>query len=155
MRRFDFNLQRILSLREYREKEWEIKLGEITGRCVRLKQQIADRRGNRESALRAWHYSGLSDVVYAGYMEEYMQRMNLEQIRLENELEKAEEERAEVQQKFIIASREKKVLENLKTKRQQEYYKQQLKTEYRNVDDMNNGTAVRRMNQSASKAGRF
>jgi len=154
MKRFDFNLQRILSLREYREKEWEIKLGEITGRCVSLSRKIEDRIRNRQAALRTWHETGSNDVFYAAYMEEYMQRLSIEQIRLEDELEEAEVRRAEVQQKYLEASKERKVLENLKDKRRQEYYKEQLKTEFRNVDEMNTSAALRKMRQSAGDPGR-
>lgn len=154
MKRFHFNLQRILALREYREKDWEIKLGEVTGRCVRLKQSILERTRNRESALRAWHQTALTDVLYARSMEEYIRRMNHEQARLEVELEQAEAEREEVQKQFIEASRERKVLENLKDKRMQEYYKDQLKTEFKNIDEMNTGAAVRKLRQSGAPTGR-
>lgn len=154
MKRFDFNLQRILSLREYREKDWEIRLGEITGRCLRLKNDIDQRIRNRKAALYTWHQEGTTDVSYAGYMEEYIQRMNLEQVRLETELEEAEEQRAEVQRKFLEASRDRKVLDNLKSKRQKEHYKEELSKEFKIMDEMNTSAVVRELRQPAAEDGR-
>ncbi|MBN2051244.1 MAG: flagellar export protein FliJ [Spirochaetales bacterium] len=153
MKRFQFNLQRILSLREYKEKEWEIKLGEITGRCVHLQSAVADRIRNREEVLKLRHREGPEDLQYAEYMEDYFQRMMVEQKYLEQELLEAERKRVEIQESFLGASRDRKVLDNLKEKRQKEYYKAQAAAEFKHLDEMNSGAAVRKMAYRTAEGG--
>ena len=51
MKAFRFKLERILSLRKHREREWEIKLAEITGECVRLSREIEERSMSKAEAF--------------------------------------------------------------------------------------------------------
>lgn len=42
MRRFRFRLDRLLAIRGYREREWEIRLADITRICMSLDRQLRD-----------------------------------------------------------------------------------------------------------------
>ena len=42
MQRFQFRLERLLDLRKYREREWELKLAEITGICLMIRRRIEE-----------------------------------------------------------------------------------------------------------------
>ena len=141
MKKFHFSLERLLKLKEHIEEEWEIKLGEATGRCVRIRKGIEERRGNHVRTLQ--DRGGLShqDLMAS---ELYMGRMRQEVVELEKELEEAEEERLNVQGFFLEASRERKVLQKLKEKKEAIHKQDQLKKDFDVLDDINSGAAARR-----------
>ena len=147
MRKFMFSLQRLLSLREYTEKEWETKLGEITSRCNGFRRDIRKREelhsnilGNRKPG------TSLEELQVS---ELFMLRMRDEVSNLRQELEIAETRRDEVQQKYLEASRERKVLTRLKERQEAEYYREQVKEEMKLIDDINTSAAVRKRNMSS------
>ncbi|MBI9103236.1 MAG: flagellar export protein FliJ [Spirochaetales bacterium] len=142
MRRFVFSLQRLLSLRERKEKDWETKLGEVVSRCNKLKRDIREcERLHRETLGVRSADGGLGQLAASEF---YMRRMREDVIKFQAELEKTEIEKDKVQVKYLEASRDRKVLEKLKEKQETEYYKEQLKEEMKMIDDINTSTAVRK-----------
>ena len=140
MKKFHYPLERLLKLRRHTEQEWEIKLGEATGRCVRIKRAIAQREANHRRVL--GERGSLSpDNLMAG--ELYLSRMRQEAAALRQELEEAEAERLKVQASFLEASRERKVLQKLKEKQEKAYLKEELKREFAEADDRNSGASAR------------
>ena len=75
-------------------------------------------------------------------MEFYKHRMNKEAGELRNKLVRAEKERDKVKADFLEVSKNRKILTKLKEKREKEYYKQQLKQEFNNTDEINNSRAA-------------
>ncbi len=143
MRRFVFTLQRLLNLKEYREKECETELGEVTSRCVRFRRDIKDCESlhRKTLAVRSGH-TAIEELVSS---ELFMRRMREDVVRLNTELEEAEKERDEVQKRYLEASRERKVLDKLKEKQSDSYYKEQAKEEMKNMDEINTSSAVRKI----------
>ncbi len=141
MKAFHFKLERILSLRKHREREWEIRLAEVTGRCVQLSREIEDR--NRRKGETLLQMPGAGSV--SGYLaiHGYMKRLEQEMEKKSAELAVAEQEREAVQEKYLEYSRERKVLDNLKEKREREYRKTQKMEEVKEIDDINTGRAAR------------
>jgi flagellar FliJ protein len=143
MKKFRFNLERLLRIREHVEHEWEIKLGKAVSECVRIENKIAHcgteisrvilTRGNIESRE--------TDFLS---MELYKRRMNKEILELTAELEEAEKQKEKVREAFIEYSKNRKVLSKLKEKREREYYKEQKKIEFNTVDEINNSRVVGR-----------
>ena len=116
MRAFRFKLERILALRKYREREWEIKLAGATGECVQLRRDIEDREARKAGAL---NYA----PDHTTHL--YMARLQQEADRKAKELIEAEKRREEVQTEYLVASRDRKVLDKLKEKRSGAYLKEQ------------------------------
>ncbi len=144
MKRFHFRLDRLLELRRYREREWELKLATITGRCLLINQKIQQNRHNIVQTIRGRHMSGgrldLSSLYAA---ELYLSRLDHEIGTLETELELREKERDEINQKYLEVSRDRKVLEKLREKKESGYYREQKKEEFRTADDITTGRAAR------------
>jgi flagellar protein FliJ len=55
-----------------------------------------------------------------------------------------------VRARYLEASKERKVLDKLRERREGEYYERQLDDEYRAVDDMNTSAAAVRVKDAAS-----
>ena len=142
MKRFSFNLERLLKLREHEEQEWEIKLGRAVTECVRIENDIRQRSSEIDRVLRTrGSVDGREDAFYA--MEMYKRRMSSELAELGDELSRAEAERDKVREQFLEFSKRRKVLSKLKEKREAEYYKEQMKIEHDLIDEINNARAVR------------
>ncbi|MDC7228574.1 MAG: flagellar FliJ family protein [Spirochaetales bacterium] len=143
MKKFQFNLQRLLNLREHEEHEWEIKLGQAVTECVRIEGEIKNRTSEIDRVLRTrGAVDGREDQLLA--MELYKRRMKFELIELGDELKRAESKRDEIRGDFLEVSRNRKVLSRLKEKREAEYYKDQLKKEHDQIDEINNARAAGR-----------
>ena len=76
--------------------------------------------------------------------ENYINRLGQERKSLEKELEERKRQHSEVQQKYQEVSRDKKVLEKLKEKRESDYYKQAKLGEFKEVDDLNSSQFLRK-----------
>jgi flagellar FliJ protein len=145
MRRFRFRLEQLLELRRYREREWEQKLAAVTGSIVHLRNQISQREGRIGHALKGRRQAvGPVDMTDLTANELYLLRLDQEIGSLENELAVHEENRREVQKHYADASRQRKVLDRLKEKRQENYRRQQRRGELQEMDDINTARAARK-----------
>jgi len=144
MRKFQFNLEKILELRKYDEQQWEIKLGQATGRCNALKKKIEERRSSRKRTFNQRHLD-TGDMRMFMYVENYTHRMDQEITELRAELEQAEKERKGVQEKFLEVSKKRKILDKLKERKQQVYYKQQEKQEQKVLDEISSAQYARKL----------
>ena len=141
MRRFAFKLERLLKLREHAEKDWENRLGEITSRCNVCRRRIAGKEADHSRILEARSRgTGVTDLTAA---ELFMRRMREEIRSLNGELAGLEKTREEIQARYLEASRERKILQKLKERQEQEYMKEQVKEEAKILDDINNSAAAR------------
>lgn len=152
MKRFQFNMEKVLELRRYEERRWEMKLGEITGKCVSVNRRIkehAETRNKVFSKRRITSESAFSDFRLA---DRYIMRLEKEKEKLSLELKEYEKEREQIKKKYLEASRKRKVIEKLKERKQEQYYHQQRKEEQKEIDDI---TASRRTGdiESFEKAG--
>jgi len=141
MKAFHFKLERLLNLRKYREREWEIRLAEVTGRCVRLSKEIEERTGRKAEVFLRGNLGASASEYLA--VHGFMKRLDQEIERKSAELASNEREREAVQEKYLEYSRERKVLDNLKAKRESEYRKIQKVEEVKQIDDINTGRAAR------------
>jgi flagellar FliJ protein len=139
MKRFRFNLEKVLELRRYEERRWELKLGEVTGRCVSINRRIKERTEDRRRIFEQRRLGGSEGFADFRAADRYAERMDQERQRLSRELESCEREREEVRQGFLEASRRRKVIERLKERKEQHYYRQQRKEEQKELDDIAGG----------------
>ena len=141
MKRFNFSLRRLLELKKYREHQWEIKLGEATGKCEQLKSEIGRRLEIRKQSFSRRLGGNMTDLLVT---EQYIGRLDQELRDLRRELEAQEKRRLEVQGQFLEASKERKVYDKLREKRAEEFRKEEIRREIMENDDLNSGTAARR-----------
>lgn len=143
MKRFRFELQRLLRLKEHAEHEWEVKLGEAIGRCRTIELEMDENRRRCGESLLARDLgpAGLGSYHSVQHFWRWMESRNRE---LKEELREAEERREEILAAYREASRERKVFEKLKERKERAYYRQQLKEEVKSTDDINSGRSARR-----------
>ncbi|MBN1649380.1 MAG: flagellar export protein FliJ [Spirochaetales bacterium] len=135
MRRFSFRLEKLLGIRRHREELLEIELGRAVGRCIRIQHEIDRRMAERRRILTQ---TGSDDIRAEFAKGVYVYRMEKEAGKLRKELVEAEKVRERAKQKFLEASRERKVLDKLKERRQTEYNRAQKAEEIKTSDDLVN-----------------
>jgi flagellar FliJ protein len=145
VKRFHFRLERLLEIRSYRERQWLARLAAATGLCSRLMRKITE---TGEAARGAFYIDSRRgselDLSVLTYKEHYINRLGQEQRRLEKELAERTKQRSEVQQRYQEVSRDKKVLEKLKSKRESDYYSRARLEEFKEADDLNSSQFVRK-----------
>ena len=135
MKRFSFNLEKVLSLRKFRERETEIELGKAIGALSEIERNI---RTVAEERFRAGELFSGNGAVIRSYMI-YTARLDLQKERLLAEAVQAEVKVEAARTSYIEASRDRKVLDKLKDKRQAEYRKFVLAEETKALDDQASG----------------
>lgn len=142
MRRFRFRLERFLQLRRYDEREWELKLAEATGKCLRIQQGIADRQRDIVRTVRERPTElGVVDMHLYHAAEMYMERLDREIADMTDDLVVQETNRRKIQEGYLEASKRRKVLEKLKEKREARHRKEQKKEEFNTLNDLNNNAS--------------
>jgi len=142
MKPFVFSLEKVLNLRRYREDEARIELGRAIGVLADIENNI---RACGQERLRA-----ASEQFSQGNNMVQMQQYAFYLMRLDNTLEQLHKEAALAEMKveeargaFLEASRERKVLDKLKEKRQKEYRKEMFSEETKTLDDLPSGPGFR------------
>ena len=144
MRRFQFRLERFLDLRRWKERECEIALAKVLGECLLLERRIAEigvQIGG--SLVAAGVTGGRIDVVALAQREHYVQRLAVERERARRTLQQKTVELQKAREKYLEASKERRVLDKLKERRSEEYYDKALDEEYKGIDEMNLASASR------------
>lgn len=144
MRKFQFNLDKVLELRTYHERQEELKLGEATGKCNALHRKIEDSEVKKREVFSARKPEGrdLRSYLYAEY---YTRRLEQRIEQLKKELLIADEERRAAQQRFLEASKKRKILESLKERMQKNYYREQKKLEQKLLDEISSAQYIREL----------
>lgn len=145
MKRFRFRLERLLEIRAHRERQWLAKLAEASGHCLRLSREIDQKSDAARGAFLTEVKRGAElDLALLNYRDRYIERLGKEKRRLKQELDRRVQHREEVQKKYGEVSREKKILEKLKERRQAEYYAGARLEEFKVQDDLNSGQFARK-----------
>ena len=135
MKKFSFNLEKVLSLRKFREQETEIALGRAIGALSEIENNI---RSVAEERFRAGdQYSG-NAAMLRSYML-YVNRLDGKKEQLLAEAAQAEIKVEQARAVYIEASRERKVMDKLKEKREGEYRKTVFAEETKMLDDLSSG----------------
>ncbi|MDR2417846.1 MAG: flagellar export protein FliJ [Treponema sp.] len=144
MKRFKFNLEKALKLREHREKETEIDLGRAIGALTRIEQAIDATTEERGMAAAERFSAGfsVSDILI---FDHYVQRLDATKAQLALEAEKASARVEDARGIYLEASRDRKVLSNVRERRQKEYHKDMLAEETKTLDDIASGSKSRRL----------
>ncbi len=135
MKRFLFGLEKILELREYRERIAKTALGEKAGKCTILEMDLEENARKTLVAGRERFRRGgnVSDYL-AG--EHYALRLGTERERLMKVLALAEAEREQARLVYLEASENKELIIKLKEREEAEYYKAAARDETKSMDDI-------------------
>ena len=137
MRQYRFNLERILSIRKHRELEWELKLAAATGKCIALQNDLAGIDAERRRTLFTRFELAQGNVGLLAVSELYLRRLGNDQRKKQSQLAERERERDEIRAGYLTASKERKVLDKLKERREIEHHRKGLLEEVGVIDDMN------------------
>ena len=146
MKRFRFSLEKILKLKQYHEQEAKNELGKAIGILGAIENQIKQNALLHSQAAQE-RFAGISASENNGSptsptgafsifaWDSYILRLEQEAKRLMEEAARAELVVEEKRVIFLEASKELKVMENLKEKRRQEYRKEMFAAEAKEIDD--------------------
>jgi flagellar FliJ protein len=135
MRRFRFNLEKLLEVRAFHERRAQLVLAEKAGRCALLNARLEEIAEERRRTGREMFAPGrlLPDYHAA---ELYLMRLDRDRDRTLNELAAAELEREKARADYIEKRRGREAIEKLKERRQAEYYRLAEREETKTLDDM-------------------
>jgi flagellar FliJ protein len=142
MKRFHFSLEKVLELRAYREQEAEIELGRAIGVLSQIESRIRTVAEDRYRAA-AERFLPDNDALKILNYENYILRLDQERDKLLEDAARAELVVEEKRNLFLDASRERKVLDKLKEKREKEYRKKMFAEETKILDDISGGKEAR------------
>ena len=135
MRRFRFNLEKLLELRELRERKAEMELAEKAGRCAVLEAELDENARSRARTAREMFAPGrgIDDFRAA---ELFMVRLDRERERILEELAAAELEREKARAVYVEKHAEAEAMRKIKERRQVEYYRLAAREETKALDDL-------------------
>lgn len=136
MKKFEFPLDKVLSVRKYKNDEAEIELGKAVSRLEVLEGEL-----NNIAVLYSeipLKYSGLSDINDLSQLENYTLFLNTKKEDLLKQITAAKLVVEEKRKLYIEAHKEFKVLENLKEKAMNEYKKNVTREQDNVLDDIIN-----------------
>lgn len=136
MKKFEFPLDKVLSVRKYKNDEAEIELGKAVSRLEVLEGEL-----NNIAVLYSeipLKYSGLSDINDLSQLENYTLFLNTKKEDLLKQITAAKLVVEEKRKLYIEAHKELKVLENLKEKAINEYKKNVTREQDNVLDDIIN-----------------
>jgi flagellar FliJ protein len=143
VRRFKFELEKVLDIRAYREQEARIALGRAVGVLSALERDLRNLAEERLRAASERFAPGNrgADMLAS---ELYIRRLDGAKEKLLAQAAQAELRVAEAREAFFEASRERKVLDKLKERRRREYHAYLLGEEAKTLDDISGGAAARK-----------
>ena len=138
MKAFSFGLEKVLNLRKFHEDEAKIELGRAIGVLADLESRLFAVGRERVRASAAQFAPGNNALVIQQYMFYIIRLDNLTE-ELLKEITVAEMKVEDARNAFLEASKERKVLDKLKDKRQKEFRKAVLNEETKTLDDIGRG----------------
>jgi flagellar FliJ protein len=144
MRRFRFRLEKFLDLRRWKEREREIALAKVLGEVLLLEKRIAEIAEEIAASLFGeFRRDNRIDVEAMSRRELYAARLSQERKRKREALTVKQRELEEARARYLEASRERKVLDKLRERREAEYYERAIDEEFKEIDDMNTASSTR------------
>lgn len=142
MKRFHFKLEKVLEFRRYHEEEWELKLAKVGSECLALENKIKNLAKQLTAGSRQKFDFGLNIDTLANY-ELYNRRIHVEIENTQQELARKELEREKIKEKYLEAAKDRKVMDKLKEKAANRFYKEQEKEEEKITDEISNNLHFR------------
>jgi flagellar FliJ protein len=132
MRRFKFNLEKILQLRKFREEECKLALGQAISALNVIENEIKETAFKRHSAASM----RFVDVEETASWENYILRLDQQAQMLTEKAARAQMVVEEKRASYLEASKDLKAVEKLKEKQKKEHRKEVMDYEIAQVDDL-------------------
>jgi flagellar FliJ protein len=132
MKRFKFNLEKIMLLRKFREDECKLALGQAISILNKIENDIKMTAVKRHNAAKS-RFNDVGDILS---WDNYIIRLDKEAQKLTEQAAQAEivvEEKREI---YLEASKDLKAIEKLKEKQKNEYRKEYLAYEITEIDNL-------------------
>jgi flagellar FliJ protein len=142
MKAFRFSLEKVLKLKAYREQEAKIDLGRAIGVLSEIENRIKDVAEHKHHAA-GERFSPDNNALQILNYENYIRWLDQERDRLLEDAAKAELTVEEKRNRYLETSRDRKVLDKLKEKREKEYRKEMSAAETKILDDISGGKQAR------------
>ena len=142
MKSFSFNQEMVLKLRKFHENEARIELGRATGILSEIENKLYVLGQERIRAQAAQFNPANSAGEIQQYMF-YLIRLDNTREQLLKEAEIAEKKVEETREAYLEASRERKIMDKLKEKRQLEHRKLMLANESKELDEISASAWIR------------
>ena len=140
MKRFNFKLEKVLRLRENREKETEIDLGKAVGVLSAIETRIKNVAEEKVQANQN-RFSGNFNHIRS--YEFYILRLDQTRDALLEAAARAELEVERTRAIYLEASRDRKIFTKLKERQEGEYRRAVNLEEIKMIDDISSGRAAR------------
>ncbi|MDR0707361.1 MAG: flagellar export protein FliJ [Treponema sp.] len=143
MKQFSFNLESILDVRKYHEQEAEIALGRAVGELIRIERNItavASEKARVSSERFALGY-GVAEIMT---FDRYVQRLDATKERLIKDAAQAELKVEAAREVYLEASRNRDVLDKVKSDEAAAYRKEIFNEEAKVLDDIAGSAYIRR-----------
>lgn len=154
MKKFVFNLQALLNMREAKEREIQYELSRVVGlqNLERVKQEelrvkMEAQRSRYGERLRGGIASPAEALQYQRFIDRALHAIDGAQERIQA----LEPQVQEIRGRLIEASREKKVVEKLRERKQEEYNYEVNRELAKESDEMNQKRYARRMAETAEE----
>ena len=132
MKRFKFNMEKILQLRKSKEEECKLALGQAMSVLNKIENDIKMTAHKKHDAASQRFINPLDTSSW----EIYILRLEQEAEKLSRQAAQAEIVVEEKRAIYLEAQKELKAMEKLKEKRQKEYRKEYFKNEMNQVDEI-------------------
>jgi flagellar FliJ protein len=142
LKRFSFDLEKLLELRRYRERETEVELTRAVGILAELERRIRSLAEELAAAQREEFAPG-RDIKEIQNYERYITRLISIRDTLLKEAAQAELEVEKARAVYTVAARDRKVVDKLKEKRLRTYKKEVNTAQVKFLDDISSGLAAR------------
>jgi flagellar FliJ protein len=133
MKRFTFQFEKLLRVREFAEDAAKEELGRQISALNEIEYQIAQNEFQRTEAAEK-RFSKDNSILDMSTYDFYIIRLDNEKIQLLEEAEAQNKKVEETRAQYIEASREKKIIDKLKEKQLKEYKKETQKSEEAETD---------------------
>lgn len=143
MRRFNFKPEKILKLRENRERETEIELGKAVGALSALELRIKQVAEVKAAAAQN-RFSAHHDFTVMLNYDLYILRLDQTKEALLEAAARAELEVENARKIYLEASRDRKVISKLKERQEREYRRAVNLEEIKSIDDITSGLSARK-----------
>lgn len=147
MKKFKFKLEKVLKIRENRQEEMQILLAKAQDKrdaAVLELQQVRNHRDNISAKLEYFkeHPMGIEDLlIYQGYLDTLDVKVSHHLIKIQ----KLEEEVIKAREMLLQASKEKKMLESVRTKQKSRFNYELMRAENDFFDEIGTIRSARKL----------
>ncbi len=138
MKKFNFKLETVLSIRENIEKQWEAKLGHANRECQIIQDKIDGFNSKIDKSKQT--QINVSDFQIKCIYED---RLHQQISKAQSELNEKEIARDKVKEVYLKKSIDRKIIDKLKDKSIKVHKKYSLKEETLFIDEINNASKLR------------